>query len=123
MKYGITLVDRSVEYKKNLLYWHTMVHQKARRNLNGLCLGLQTHGEEMALTLRPTINSHSQIFNYERNILCLPHRPKFSNFFDLCLHWVSVVRALGSTPEYVLPQCAVASLRAASCSLRAWKDY
>ena len=24
-----------------------------------------------------------------------PHRPNFSGVFDLCLHWVSVVRALG----------------------------
>ena len=26
------------------------------------------------------------------SIFCLPHRPKFSDFFDLCPHWVSVVR-------------------------------
>ena len=39
------------------------------------------------------INSHSQISRYAGNIFCLPHRPKFSDFFDLCLHWVSVVRA------------------------------
>ena len=39
------------------------------------------------------IHSHSQIFWYGRSIFCLPHRPKSSGFFDLCLHWVSVVRA------------------------------
>ena len=26
-------------------------------------------------------------------ILFLPHRPNFSDIFDFCLHWVSVVRA------------------------------
>ena len=41
---------------------------------------------------RPKINSHSQIFRYAWSIFCLPHRPKFSDIFDLCLHWVSVVR-------------------------------
>ena len=29
---------------------------------------------------------------YSRSIFCLPHWPKFSDIFDLCLHWVSVVR-------------------------------
>jgi hypothetical protein len=53
---------------------------------------LRTPGEEIAFTARPKINSHSQIFRYGRSIFCLPHRPKFSDFFELCLHWVSVVR-------------------------------
>ena len=54
--------------------------------------GLRTPSEEIALTARPKIHFHSQIFMYGRSIFCLPHRPKFSDFFDLCLHWVSVVR-------------------------------
>ena len=54
--------------------------------------GLRTPGEEIAFTARPKI--HSQILKYGRGIFCLPHRPKFSDFFDLCLHWVSVVRDL-----------------------------
>ena len=54
--------------------------------------GLRTPGEEIAFTARPKIHSHSQIFRYGRSIFCLPHRPKFSDFFDLCLHWVSVIR-------------------------------
>ena len=29
---------------------------------------------------------------YGLSIFCLPHRPNFSDIFDLCLHWVSVVR-------------------------------
>ena len=54
--------------------------------------GLQTPGEEIAFTARPKINSQFPNFRYDRSILCLPHRPKFSDFFDLCLHWMSVVR-------------------------------
>ena len=46
----------------------------------------------MAFTARPKIHSHSQIFRYGGSIFCLPHRPIFSDIFDLCLHWVSVVR-------------------------------
>ena len=53
---------------------------------------LRTPGEEIAFTEQPKIHSHSQIFSYGRSIFCLPHRPKFPDFFDLCLHWVSVVR-------------------------------
>jgi hypothetical protein len=55
--------------------------------------GLRTPREEVAFTVRPKIHSlHSQIFWYGRRIFCLPHRPNFSDIFDLCLHWVSVVR-------------------------------
>ena len=38
-----------------------------------------------------------QIFRYGRSIFCVPHRPNFSDIFDLCLHWVSVVRGSGHT--------------------------
>ena len=62
--------------------------------LYGLYHGLGTLGEEIAFTTLPKINSQSQIFRYGRSIFCLPHWPKFSDFFDLCLHWVSVVRGL-----------------------------
>ena len=51
--------------------------------------------EEIVFTARPKINSQSQNFRYGCSIICLPHRPKFSDFFDLCLHWVSIVRGLG----------------------------
>ena len=47
---------------------------------------------EIASTAQPKIQSQSQIFSYGRSIFCLPHGPKISDFFDLCLHWVSVVR-------------------------------
>ena len=61
---------------------------------------LRTPREEIAFTERPKIHSHSQIFRYGRSIFCLPHRPKFSDFFDLCLHWVSVVRAHMSCKKF-----------------------
>ena len=48
--------------------------------------------EEIAFTAQPKIYSHSQIFRCGGSIFCLPHRPNFSDIFDLCLHWVSVVR-------------------------------
>ena len=61
---------------------------------DGFHHGLQTPDKEIALTARPKIKSQSQIFRYGQSIFCLPHRPKISDFFDLCLHWVSVVRDL-----------------------------
>ena len=33
---------------------------------------------------------------YGRSIFCQPHRPKCLDFFDLCLHWLSVVLVLKS---------------------------
>ena len=59
--------------------------------LHGL---LRMPGEEIAFTAWPKINSHSQIYRYGQSIFCLPHRPKFSCLFDLCLHWVSVVQSM-----------------------------
>ena len=55
--------------------------------------GLRTPREEIAFTAQPKIHSHSQIFRYGQSICCLPHRPNFSDIFDICLHWVSVVCA------------------------------
>ena len=51
--------------------------------------GLRTPREEIAFT---ALQSQSQNFRYGRSIVCLPHQPNFSDIFDLCLHWVSVVR-------------------------------
>ena len=58
-----------------------------------------THGlwmlrVEITFTARPKIQSQSQIFRYGRSIFCMPYRPNFSGIFDLCFHWVSVVRGL-----------------------------
>ena len=44
----------------------------------------------MVFTAWLKINSHSQIFRYGQSIFYLPHRPKFLDFFDLCLNWVSI---------------------------------
>ena len=52
--------------------------------------------EEVAFTAWPKIQSQSQIVRYGRSIFCLPHQPIFSDIFDLCLQWVSVVRALSA---------------------------
>ena len=70
--------------------------------------GLRTPREEIAFTARPKIHSHSQIFRYGRSIFCLPHRPDFSDIFDLCHHRVSVVHE--HTP----------SIRVYIISLRVW---
>ena len=56
--------------------------------------GLRTPREQIAFPARPKIHSHSQIFRYGGSIFCLPHRPNFSDIFDLCRHWVSVVRVM-----------------------------
>ena len=53
--------------------------------------GLRTPGEEISFIAWPKINYDSQNFRYGWSIFRLPHQPKFSGFFDLCLHWVSVV--------------------------------
>ena len=61
--------------------------------------GLRTPREEIAFTEWPKIQSQSQIFRYGGSIFCLPHRPDFSDIFDLCIHWVSVVRVFGTEAE------------------------
>ena len=61
---------------------------------------LRTPREEIAFTARPKVQSQSQIFRYGGSIFCLPHRPNLSDIFDLCLHWVSVVRAHDHTIEF-----------------------
>ena len=63
--------------------------------------GLRTSGEEIPFTAQPKINSQSKIFRYSRSMFCLPHRPKFSDFFDLCFHWVSVVRDKNHQGQYI----------------------
>ena len=54
--------------------------------------GLRTHSEEITFTAWLKIKSQSQIYRYCRSIFCLPNRLTISDFFDLCLHWVSIVR-------------------------------
>ena len=73
------LVPASLQYRN--CQWNATDH------------GLRAPGEEISSTARPKINSPFQNFRYSRSIFCMPHRPEFSDFFDLCLHWVSIVRA------------------------------
>ena len=54
--------------------------------------GLRTPSEEIAFPAQPKIKSQSQIFQYRQSIFCLPHRSKISDFFDLYLYWLQVVR-------------------------------
>ena len=62
-----------------------------RELFHGFSHGLRTPREEIACTARPKIESQSQFFRYGRSIFCLHIGPNFSDFFDLYLHWVSVV--------------------------------
>ena len=39
-------------------------------------------------------------FWYDRSIFRLPHQPKFSDIFELCLHWVSEVCAISLHPTF-----------------------
>ena len=64
--------------------------------------GPRTPREEIAFTAQSKIHSHSQFFRYGRSIFCLPHRPNFSDIFDLCLHWVSIVCHFTIAKKYVL---------------------
>ena len=70
---------------------------KSQLIFNSINHGLRTPREGKAFTARPKIHSHSKIFRYGRRNFCLPHRPNFSDIFDLCLHWVSVVRAINGS--------------------------
>ena len=76
-------------------------------------------GEEIAFTARPKIHSLSQIFRYGQSIFCLPHRPNFSDIFDLCLHWVSVVRVLTNLQGQITKRarCAHISLLCSEVAL------
>ena len=62
---------------------------------------LRTPSEEIAFTARLKIKSQSQNFRYSQSIFCLPHRHKFSDFFFLNLHWVSVVRVLEDIANFI----------------------
>ena len=97
-------VKTPVELSNELFWvaWHLYCSCGSLNGFKGTLLsfliktnhGLRTLGEEIAFTARPKIKSQSQIFRYGRSIFCLPHWPNFSDIFDLCLHWVSVVRGI-----------------------------
>ena len=88
--------------------------------------GLRTPGEKMVFTARPKIQSQSQIFRYGRSIFCLPHQPKFSDFFDFCLRWVSVVHADAAAVAGILLLCIQYTCRAYllryECTTSAWRS-
>ena len=90
----------------NLGFSETQVSEKLLLQTHGL----RTPGDEIAFTARPKINSHSQIFRYGPSIFCLPHRPKFSDLFDLCLHWVSVVRGMDGTQLFPVKLCSMPAI-------------
>ena len=73
---------------------YEMILLPTKKSFNDSKHGLRIPREEIAFTARPKIQSQSQIFRYGRSIFGLPHQPNFSDIFDLCLHWVSVVRVL-----------------------------
>ena len=89
--------------------------------------GLRTSDEEIAFTARPKINSHSQIFRYGRkHILPATSAQIFSDFFDLCLYWVSVVRALYHWDCIVHLLCMLsreAKLRQSCASVSCFVDF
>ena len=73
--------------------FHSKVPITLLRTLcNPFSHGLRMPSEETAFTGWPKIHSHSKMFWYGRSIFCLPHLPKISDFFELCLHWVFIVR-------------------------------
>ena len=77
--------------------------KKIEKDSDNFWHGLRTPRQEIAFTARPKIQSQSQIFRYGGSTFCLPHRPNFSDIFDLCLHWVSVVRVSTQYALYYLP--------------------
>ena len=60
-----------------------------------LCSECQIDGEDF-VNFCGLLRKHEL---YGRSIFCLLLRPKFSYFFDLCLHWVSVVRVRYSSKK------------------------
>ena len=54
-----------------------------KENLFGIMHGLRTPGEEIAFTARRKSTPTPKIFRYGRSIFCLPHRPNFSDSFEL----------------------------------------
>ena len=88
-------------YLDSTLIWHLRVHRKLSSSnspgsLFGFNHGLRMPREEIAFTAWPKYQSQSQIFRQAQSIFCLPHRPNFSDIFDLCLYWVSVVRGFNT---------------------------
>ena len=74
---------------------HYNLHRVTLREVSeDLVHGIRTSSEEIAFT---ALHGHKST---PTPIFCLPYWPKFSDFFDWYLHWVSVVRAL-------VPNCTI----------------
>ena len=102
---GIDLQRSSCSEKHFILYSSKPKRVKRFRVGKNISQGTDYGRTERKQPSRPKIQSHSQIFRYGQSIFCLPHRPNFSDIFDLCLHWVSVVRVLTpSSPCCLLHQ-------------------
>ena len=64
---------------------------------SNLCMrahGLRTPGEEIAFTARPKFTPTPKFLGTAEAYFVCHIGPSFQNFFDLCLHWVSVVRVI-----------------------------
>ena len=66
--------------------------EPSKKNSNGGKHGLRTPREEISFTDGRKFNPNPKFLGTAEAIFCLPHQPNFSDIFDLCLHWVSVVR-------------------------------
>ena len=67
-----------------LLLSNRITFSKARDNRRLVRKSTSMHGRK----------STPKFLGTAKAFFCLPRGPKFSNFFDLDLHWVSVVRVL-----------------------------
>ena len=84
---------------------------RSKVRMNGQTHELPSPREEIAFTARPKIQSKTQIFRYGRSIFCLTHRPNFSDIFDLCIHWLSVVLGQTKLTLFLVSLIETASLR------------
>ena len=91
-----------IELKVPFSVFHLRIRRKFTLSLfllwqNLICKKLPFVGEKFLLKKSHRKKTHQHISSNKlwngQSIFYLPHRPKFSDLFDLCLHWVSVVRA------------------------------
>ena len=85
--------------RKHSAWFQLSFHRHCHR------IRMQMPSEEITFTAWPKIKSQSQIFRYGHSIFCLPYRPKISDFFNLRLHWVSIVRRHFHSCTVAFPLC------------------
>ena len=81
------LGDLSVLKNGSLKYFENGL--KSTQTFQRLMGGMNCWGRSHLNQIRSAVRS--EIFRYGRSIFC---RPNFSDIFELCLHWVSIVRGL-----------------------------